>query len=90
MLFGDGVGHNDAGFFFPPLIYFVSALEGRKDMKGQGFIIRKTFPSLYDNTWKENKRHKLRGRQSALLLTLNPFPCPGKIVFCISFQAFIL
>lgn len=41
--------------FFPPLIYFVSALEGRKDMKGQGFIIRKTFSTLYDNTWKENK-----------------------------------
>lgn len=77
-------------YFFPPLIYFASALEGRKDMKGQGFIIRKTFSSLCDNTWKENKRHRLRGRQSALLLTLNPFPCPGKIVVCISFQAFIL
>lgn len=77
-------------YFFPPLIYFASALEWRKAMKGQDFIIRKTFPSLHDNTWKENRRHQLQARQLALLLTLNLFPCPGKIVFCISFQAFVL
>lgn len=48
-------------------------------MKGRGFIIRKTFSSLYDNTWKENKRHKLQARQLAHLLPfLKSVPMSGK------------